>query len=178
MEIDQIHSKFLKLIKQTKYFIKIKQKYKIILINLYLEKTKLKKYNINRVPLEKEFIDVEWELPFGITIKFNLNIKYKFNYESINIRKNDCERITNFKIQKKNELKFIFQNEEYDDPHSLCCKINGDMKIKTNNKYYDCSKYFNLNEFIFLISYPLIIDENICDDLPIDILKFDISNNF
>ena len=138
----------------------------------------MKKYDIIKIPFDKELIDIEWELPFEITIKFISNIKYKLNYESINTRKNECERITNFKIQKKNKLKFIFQNKEYNDPHSLCCNLNKNIKIRNNDKYYDCSKYFNLNEFKFLISYPLIIDENICDDLPIDILKFDISNNF
>ena len=38
MEIDNIHSKFLELFKQTKYFQNIKQKYKTILLNLYQNK--------------------------------------------------------------------------------------------------------------------------------------------
>ena len=52
--------------------------------------------------------------------------------------------------------------------------MSSQAEINDNEKSYKCSKYFNLKELLFMICSPLIFDEKICDDLPINILEYNI----
>ena len=176
MILEEIKNKFSKFFTLTKFFSSITKKYKLILLKLYLKNTILEKYEFIEFPFEKEIINIIWYMPFGISICYKSNINYKLIYESINLEENECNRITNYKITKNKSLLFIYKNKSYDDPSKLCHKIYKNIKIIDNNKEYNCSKYFNFEEILFMMCYPFIFDELVCDNLPINILEYDISN--
>lgn len=152
----------------------IHNKYKSRILNNFLKYTTCLKSITYDLELDTNIVKREWHIGLnGIKLYFEVITNYKVKFESILENELEAKKYTLYNKETTNKLYFIYNNKKYTNLETIANLIYKFPKIINSNIIIlSFSSIFSKQELISLIVSPLLMDSEIYDYLPEQILKY------